>query len=289
MITDFCLNYSFTNILQSPNKYEILTDLSRVEFDSRSILNSSKSTNSNLDLIKNKIIEEVSSQIPKWRNEFLEKYGWSVDIVVEGSLNTSNFVGTKIDTPEVIEVDISIRLPNHLNPLDPNIKKIITEITGAEFSYDCSLNYWGQEVSSSFFYLYRELDTANSDLNIKKIEYEIFVRRKQDGIAFSDYWERIFSKSELEAQFKERQKAKIDNDLDAYMLSKYQHNVNSRWRIIAGWHFGFLGNIPEKYRKEVADWGKWKNIGLYYKDRLILPTAPAFDAPSWVRKAWGEC
>lgn len=248
----------------------------------------------NLQLAHEIVLTKIAMLIPDWREQFLSEFDWRVEIVLEGSFKIGNFVGSKKsfnpsnDLP-VVDVDISLRLPKFLNPSDPEVIAAVEKVTGAKLFQSFNWDYWGVIIPASVLFKTVDVPAFQELVGTTQMELELIVRCKGDGVAFSDYWERIFTPTEIRRQIEEKNQA-ADLGVNEYKRVKAQHDIDARWRIIAGWHMGVLDNVPKKFISVLSEWYKWTQKGTEGNwdgvSENIIPREPDSESHRWVQIAW---
>jgi hypothetical protein len=242
------------------------------------------------------ILSELYPVLPTWQQQFSERYGWDVQLELEGSLKIGSLVGPKsslnpeLNGEKVIDVDISLRLPDHLDPTDEGVIEAISDVTGSKLWQNFAWDYWGLEITAGVYFQYKDMPILQDLVGTSTLELEMVVRCANATVAFADYWNQIFTPPEIEQQIREK-KAASKLGKEAYLAVKAQHDVDARYRIMFGWHTGALEGMPEVFRPLLSNWFTWGwkgTDGVWEGVTGVMPRPPGDKSYAWLSRAWEQ-
>ena len=242
------------------------------------------------------ILLELYPILPEWQRQFKERFNWDVTFELEGSLKIGSLVGPKNSLnpdrqgAKVVDVDISLRLPNHLDPKDREVINAISEVTGTKHWQNFDWDYWSVKITAGVYFQYRNIPILQELVGTREIELEIVVRTHDSTVAFADYWNQIFTPPEIEQQIREKKQAATLGK-DSYLAVKAQHDVDARYRIMFGWKCGALGGMPEAFTHLLNDWYVWGwtgTDGVWEGVQGVMPRPPGDHSFSWLTRAWEQ-
>jgi hypothetical protein len=170
----------------------------------------------------------------------------SCELHLIGALKTGLFFGPKrkqlsfnpdCPFPAVIEADLKLILPADLNPHDDQIIEAVAAAFQPDFTPRRRQFYhWDRtDISTTHFYRYDPLETGMG------LEWELALNRKP-YVEISLFWDKLFTPAEINWQRAMRQNvAELDVTVEDYMAFKNRQNTEARWRLVAGYALGKLG------------------------------------------------
>src|SRR5262249_32789144 len=124
------------------------------------------------------------------------------------------------------EVDLSLRVPDSIDPQDPAFIALVERTTNMKWSSNSDENGWGQAFRQSMLYGYHFVPDFNCD-----VEFELCIQRLSETCEISEYWDRIFTESELVEQRIQRNIAQSLGK-DEYWAEKKAQNEEAKFRIL---------------------------------------------------------
>lgn len=242
------------------------------------------------------ILLEMYPLLPEWQRQFKEKYNWDVKFELEGSLKIGSLIGPKSSLnpdrqgAKVVDVDISLRLPDHLDPEDPEVIKAVSEITGTKHWQNFDWDYWSVKIVAGVYFQYRNIPILQELVGTQEVELEMVVRTNNSTVAFADYWNQIFTPPEIEQQIREKKEAAALGK-ETYLAVKAQHDVDARYRIMFGWKTGALEGMPEAFTHLLNDWYVWGwtgTDGVWEGVNGVMPRPPGDRSYAWLARAWEQ-
>lgn len=243
------------------------------------------------------ILDELSIMARSWGREFQE-LGWD-DFAwcLGGAMKCGHFMGPKPsrnpdlgEEQSVVEVDYRLMLPDHIDPLSPEVKEQITRVTGFAWKKDYDERRWHPDKESPQSIFYGYVPMASNDGRL--VEVELSVQRNSQWVEVSNYWQEVFSPEEIKWQAFCRDYLRQEGHSyteSVKPLKKWQCD-EARWRILAGFASGRFSEQPPKMIEDLVQ--NW--TGRKIPDEVVaalplsaeLKIQPA--APHWVQQAKEE-
>ncbi|MBN8548496.1 MAG: hypothetical protein J0M12_04195 [Deltaproteobacteria bacterium] len=239
---------------------------------------------------RNFLLAALEPEMRRWEQSFRAEHGWDAEIALEGSLRVGNFRGAKpslnpdLNGRLVIDVDLGLRLPDEIDLTDFTVISAVEQVTGSKHWDNFLWDYWGVDFPAGVYFAYTRIPEMMPLVGTDLVELEFVIRQKGGTVAFSDYWERIFTREEILAQIEEKSVAAKSEDKSDYLTVKAQHNADARYRIMFGWHMGTLDGMPAGLRSLLPSWFTWSHREL----DGVMPRPPSEKSYPWLRECWDK-